>query len=236
MLLMILSVFSDKLSQFSVALGVVGAGVAFAMQEIIVSVGGWIGITFGHYFKVGDRIKLGGIVGDVIDIGVLRTTIMECGEWVNADLYNGRIVRIANSFLFKEPVFNYSGDFPFVWDEITIPVKYGSDYNLANEIFHKVGEEVTGEYAKFSKIHWEEMVKKFMIENARVDLAVSMIANDNWVEYTLRYVVDYKERRITKTKLFSRILQEIEKVPDDITLASATFEVVGIPKIKVERE
>ncbi len=59
---------------------------------------------------------------------------MECGQWVNADLYNGRIVRIANSFVFKEPVFNYSGDFPFLWDEIMVPIKYGSDYRLARQL------------------------------------------------------------------------------------------------------
>jgi small-conductance mechanosensitive channel len=55
---------------------------------------------------------------------------MELGEWVQSDLYTGRIVRIANSFVFKEPVFNYSGDFPFLWDEVKIPVKYGSDRAL----------------------------------------------------------------------------------------------------------
>ena len=62
---------------------------------------------------------------------MLRTTLMELGQWVNGDLYNGRIVRIANSFVFKEPVFNYSADFPFLWDEITLPVRYGSDWKLA---------------------------------------------------------------------------------------------------------
>jgi len=77
------------------------------------------------------RIQLEGIRGDVIDIGILRTTLMECGDWVKGDNYNGRIVRIANSFVFKEPVFNYSGDFPFLWDKIMIPIKYGSDYREA---------------------------------------------------------------------------------------------------------
>jgi len=63
-----------------------------------------------------------------MDIGVLRTTIMETGQWVDGDLYNGRIVLVANSFVFKEPVHNYSGEFPFLWDEIKISVQYGSNY------------------------------------------------------------------------------------------------------------
>ena len=111
-------VFSDKLGGFTVALGVAGAGIAFSLQEIIVSFAGWLAIIFGGFYKSGDRVQLGGIKGDVMDIGVLRTTIMETGQWVDGDLYNGRIVLIANSFVFKEAVFNYSGQFPFLWDEI----------------------------------------------------------------------------------------------------------------------
>ena len=80
-------------------------------------------ILFGGFYKTGDRVQLGGIKGDVMDIGVLRTTVMEIGQWVDGDLYNGRIVLVANSFVFKEPVFNYSGDFPFLWDGIKIPIQ-----------------------------------------------------------------------------------------------------------------
>ena len=131
-------VFNDRLGQLTVVFGVVGAGVAFALQEVIASFAGWIAISSGQFYKPGDRVQLGGIMGDVIDISILRTTVMEIGAWVKADQYNGRIVRIANSFVFKEPVFNYSADFAFVWDEITIPVKYGSDHRLARQILQQV--------------------------------------------------------------------------------------------------
>ena len=103
----------------------------FALQEVIMSIAGWIAIVTGDFYKSGDRVMVGGIKGDVIDLGVLRTTVMELGDWVDGDLYNGRIVRIANSFVFKEPVFNYSSDFPFLWDEIKIPIQYGSDHERA---------------------------------------------------------------------------------------------------------
>ncbi len=100
----------------TLAAGIVSAGVAFAAQEVIVSVAGWLTILFAHFYRIGDRVELGGIRGDVIEIGVLRTRLMEIGQWVHSDLYNGRVVLVANSFVFKEPVFNYSGEFPFVWD------------------------------------------------------------------------------------------------------------------------
>ncbi len=227
-------VFSDKLGGLTVAFGVAGAGIAFALQEVIASFAGWFAISFAKFYKPGDRVQLGGIKGDIIDIGILRTTLMEIGQWVNGDLYNGRVVRIANSFVFKEPVFNYSGEFPFLWDEIKIPIKYGSDYRFARDLFAKISSDILGDFAARAKNAWEELVEKFLIENASVEPMITMTANDNWVEFTIRYVVDYKTRRITKDKLFSRILEEIDQYKDKIGLASATFHLVEAPTINVK--
>lgn len=232
----LVTIFSDKLGGLTVALGVAGAGIAFALQEVIASIAGWFAITFANFYKTGDRVQLGGTKGDVIDIGLLRTTIMEVGEWVNGDLYSGRVVRIANSFVFKEPVFNYSGDFPFLWDEVTIPVKYGSDYRIAREMFNKIAQEILGNYAEQAANAWKGMVKRYMIEDAAVMPIVTMIFNDNWVEFTIRYVVDYKKRRSTKDILFSRLVEEIENSGGKISLASATFEMVGMPALNVRLE
>ena len=85
-LLLIAGIFSDKLKNISVAVGIAGAGVAFALQEVIISFAGWIALTFGHIYRIGNRIQLAGTMGDVIDNGVFRTTLMECGQWVNGDL------------------------------------------------------------------------------------------------------------------------------------------------------
>ncbi|MCF8367538.1 MAG: mechanosensitive ion channel family protein [Bacteroidales bacterium] len=233
MILMITVIFSDKLGGLTVALGVAGAGIAFALQEVIASVAGWLAILFAGFYKTGDRVQLGGIKGDVIDVNVLRTTLMETGQWVDGDLYNGRIVRIANSFVFKEPVFNYSGDFPFLWDEIKIPVQFGSDYEKARELFLKVTKEITHKESSEAALTWKHIVSKFMIEDASTEPMVTLIANDNWVEYTIRYVVNYKRRRITKDKLFSKILSAVESVNSGIKFASATFQLVEGSEIKV---
>jgi small-conductance mechanosensitive channel len=230
---LIVIVYGNKLGGLTIALGVAGAGIAFALQEVITSIAGWMAIMFGGFYRPGDRVQLGGIKGEVIDIAILRTTIMEIGQWVDADLYNGRIVRIANSFVFKEPVFNYSADFPFLWDEIKIPIKYGSDYKLTREIFYNIAQEVVGEYVKFAQQSWKDMVKKYLIEDASVEPMVTLIANDNWVEFTLRYVVDYKKRRSTKDRLFTRILEEAGKTGGQVSFASATFHLVQAPVLDV---
>lgn len=235
-ILLVTIVFSDKLGGLTVAFGVAGAGIAFALQEVIASFAGWLAIMFGGFYKSGDRVQLGGIKGDVMDIGVLRTTIMETGQWVDGDLYNGRIVLIANSFVFKEPVFNYSGDFPFLWDEIKIPIQYGSNYDKTKEILEKVGIEIAGDLTRQSREKWNDLQTKYRLEDAQTEPMVSLVANDNWVEYTLRYVVSYKKRRATKTALFTNILKQIEATNGEIKFASATFHLVEAPEIKVKMQ
>ncbi|RBW69977.1 mechanosensitive ion channel family protein [Bacillus taeanensis] len=233
-LIFIAVIYSDQLGGITMVLGVASAGIAFALQEVIISTAGWISILVGNIFKTGDRVKMGGIKGDVIDLGVLRTTIMEVNEWVDGDLYNGRIVKVANSFVFKEPLYNYSSYFPFLWDEIKIPIKYGSSYSAAKEIISNVGKEVTGNYANNARQHWNGMVKKFLIEDASTQPMVTVAANDNWVEYTLRYVAEYRTRRTTKDLLFTKILEEIDKSSENIQFASATFDIVELPPVDVK--
>ncbi len=235
-IILIIFVFSDKLTGLSTALGVAGAGIAFALQEVIVSFAGWLSIVFGAFYKTGDRIKLGGITGDVMDIGVLRTTIMETGEWVDGDLYNGRIVFIANSFVFKEPVFNYSGDFPFLWDEIKIAIAFGSDYQLASDIILNAGKTVAGDLSKRSFDGWKKLQRYYRLEDAKTHSMVSVATNDSFVEYTLRYVVDYQRRRITKSELYNKILQDIEATKGKVYFNYPSLQLVGVPDLKVKMD
>lgn len=235
-LLLITVVFSNRLSGLTVVFGVAGAGVAFALQEVIMSVAGWIALTFSRFYSPGDRIQLGGTKGDVIDIGVLRTTLMEIGDWVDGDLYNGRIVSVPNSFVFKGPVFNYSGTFPFLWDEVRVPIKYGSDRVLARKIFNDVIVELVSDYTKQSGVSWDAMLRQYRLEKARLEPMVTLVANDNWMEFTIRYVVDYRRRRITKDELFTLLLDRIDATDGRVSIASGTYDIVGVPPIRVSLE
>jgi len=228
------AVLTGHLGQLTVIIGLAGAGVAFALQEVLASVAGWAAIAFSGFYHPGDRVQLGGIRGDVIDIGILRTTLMECGDWVNADLYNGRIVRVANSFVFKEAVFNYSADFPFLWDEITVPVRYGSDWEHARHVLTEVVEEVCRDYAEQSKESWGRAVRKYQLNEISIDPLVTLAATDNWIAFTVRYIVDYRQRRVVRDRLFTRILQEVDRSAGRVRLASATFEVTNIPGLEVD--
>jgi small-conductance mechanosensitive channel len=232
-LIFVLSVFSDQLGSLAVAFGVAGAGIAFALQEVIVSIAGWIALSFGQFYHVGDRVQVGGIKGDVIDIGILRTTLMEIGQWVDGDLYNGRIVKVANSFVFKEPVFNYSADFPFIWDELIVPIKYGSDYTLAREIITTAAIQNVQQYSESAQKTWKDLIRKYSIEEASVDPIVTVVSNDNWMAFTARYVVNYNKRRTTKDRIFSDIVSGIEQTDGQVGIASATFHLVEAPRLNI---
>jgi len=162
---------------------------------------------------------------------------MELGEWVESDLYTGRIVRIANSFVFKAPVFNYSGDFPYLWDEIKIPVKYGSDHRLARSILEEViADMIPANTTANVKAAWKVMFKKYLIEDARINPVVSLVLTDNWIGFTVRYVVDYKTRRLIKDQLFTRILDEFAMTEHRVNIASTTIQLTEAPTLNVKLE
>lgn len=229
-----IATFKKDMSGFAVAIGVIGGGIAFALQEVIISIAGWLAITFSSFYRVGDRIKIGSIYGDVIDIGILRTTLMECGEWVQSDLYNGRIVRVANSFIFKDPVYNYSGEFPFLWDEITLPIRYGSSIEYTRQTLESIAIEVVGDFTASVAKSWKNLSKTYAVEDATIDPMVTIAATDNWVAFTLRYVVDFKKRRSTRDRMYTRFLQEVEKSNKQIQMASNTSEIVAFPKLHIK--
>lgn len=132
-------------------------------------------------------------------------------------------MRIANAYVFKEPVYNYSADYPFVWDEITGPVKYGSDHGLARKIIQQAAEAVVLETVGVAEQAWKVMVRKYAVEEASGAPSVTLIATDNWMEFTLRDAVDFKKRRTTKDRLFTAILDGIAASEGRVSMASATL-------------
>ncbi len=219
--------YSENILKYSPFLGLIGAAITFALQEVVLSFAGWLGIFFGRFYFFGDRIKLGNIVGDVIDIGFLRTTLVECGDWVDGDLYNGRIVRIANSFVFKEPVFNYNSNFKFLWDEIKLPLTHESDYKKAKDIIEKTVKKmrIVVETKKSGKEEWEKITNKYFVEPVETKPQVNFSIDRNAIEFTIRYIVDYKKRRSTKNEIINKILSELKKSGIKVSIAKTPLDI-----------
>ncbi len=232
-LLLLVSFTLDDVGDYTIIIGLFTAGLTFTLQELILSIAGSFYIFFVRVYKPGDRIEINGIKGDVIDIDSIYTTIMEMGEWVNSDNYSGRIVKISNAFVFKGPIKNYSMDFPFVWDEINILITYESEVDLAKKLILETAENQLSDYAKNSKAKWEEMVKRYYIENATIDPTIAINLTDNWIQLNLRYITDYKRRRATKHELFDAIQESVRQTNGKVILASTTLQLLKIPELDV---
>ena len=229
----ILAIWLEASANFTVAMGILGAGIAFASQEVIGSFAGYLNIVTGSLYRIGDRVRIGDVVGDVMDISILRTTVMEIGEWVKADQYTGRIVTIANRAVFADPVFNYTQHWRYLWDEITIPVTYTSDWRRAGELMLEHGRQYSAHLQEQARAELHNMVRRYLVHDTPVEPSLYLIMTDNWIELTLRYIVEARERRAVKGQLHQELLQHFESEPK-ITVASATFEIVGLPRLDVD--
>ncbi len=161
----LLSIWFNDPTRLATAFGLMSAGLAFALQQVVTAIAGYFVILRGSTFTVGDRISMGGVRGDVLRLGFIQTTIMEMGQppsvqaadpamWVRSRQFTGRIVTVSNSKIFAEPVFNYTRDFAFIWEEMAIPITYQADRSRVEAIlleaakFHAVDPNSLASEAK----------------------------------------------------------------------------------------
>lgn len=162
----------------------------------------------------------------MIDISVMRTTLMETGNWVSGDLYNGRIVRIPNSAVLKGLVFNYSQGFRFVWDEIKIRLTSESDHQHAREMLLRVAKEIVGDYLVEAQASWKRVVENYRIEHPLLEPTVTLQASGGSLEFSLSYLVDYTKRTTVKDQLFTKIVDEVANSKGRLEWASSSTTVV----------
>ncbi|MDO5711701.1 MAG: mechanosensitive ion channel [Micrococcales bacterium] len=238
----VLSIWITPQTDISTGIGLISAGLAFALQQVIVSLAAYFVILRGDTFNVGDRITLGGVRGDVVRLGFLRTTIMEMGQppsvaaadpavWVNSRQYTGRLVTVTNGAIFNDPVYNYTRDFPYLWEELVLPVGYESDRARAEQILldaaraHAIVDDP--EAARSLAF----MRSRYAMADASLQPAVYWRITDNWVELSLRFLVPQRGVREIKDAMSRDILTGLDAA--GIPIASATYGIVGLPDIRV---
>jgi small-conductance mechanosensitive channel len=211
------------------ALAIVSAGVAFAMQEVIGAFAGWFNITLGRIFRVGDRIKMGGVHGDVIDISLMRTKLVEIGSavddqsWVKGRQPTGRIVTVSNKRSFTDPVYNYSDLLDFVWDEFVVEVPQSQDWEQARTILEAAVAKVTsvGDARELLK----RARRKLPIPTAEMKPRVFASPHEAYVVLTARYVLPLRTSRVVKDQLTTDVHSELKKA--GISLVASTVVELG---------
>lgn len=237
----VLSLWFDDPTRLATALGLITAGLAFALQKVVTAVAGYFVILRGTTFTVGDRITMGGVRGDVIGLGLIQTTIMEMGQppavqgadpamWVRSRQHTGRVVTVSNDKIFDEPVFNYTRDFPFLWEEVTIPIPYAADRDRAEDILLAAAAHHAGAVPETAHMALREMRARYDVQPSSTETKVYYRLTDNWLELTVRFVTDARGVRDVKDAMSRAILSEFDAA--GIGLASATFEIVGLPAVK----
>ena len=230
-IIMIILVWLRPQQNLAVVIGLAAAGIILASQSAISSFSGYLLIISSNIYGMGDRISISNVTGDVMDIGFMRTTIMEIGQWVKADQYTGRIVTISNKALYDNPVFNYTRNWGYLWDEIMIPVTYISNWQRASDIMSDLGNKHTAQLQEDAEAKLTKLIDRFPLKQTTVEPSVYFVMTDNWIEITLRFVVDAQERRKVKAQLNRELLQQFDEEAD-ITVASATFDIVGFPALQ----
>jgi small-conductance mechanosensitive channel len=174
MILGLVSIWFDDPTRLTTALGLVTAGLAFALQKVVTALAGYVVIARGRIFNVGDRIVIGGVRGDVIALDFTQTSIMEMGQpppvqgadpamWVQSRQYTGRVVSVSNMKIFDEPVFNYTRAFPYLWEELVLPISYGADRVRAEQILLTVAERRTVRISDLSEEALAEMQRRYLL-------------------------------------------------------------------------
>ena len=225
-LLFLAILFEDRLGRLSLVLGLAGAGVAVALQDLLASIAGAFSIGFSKLYTVGDRVQIGDTRGDVIDITLLRTTLFEIGNWVSKDSYNGRIVRIPNGTVLTGSVFNYSQGFRFIWDEIKVVFTITSDCQFAREMLLRVATEAVGGYLAQAQTSWKIITDNFRSANPPLEPSVALVVEAGSLEFTVDYVVDYTKRTAIRDQLFTKIVEEVGKSNGRLEWASSAGTVV----------
>jgi len=217
----ILHIWFPDTQSLVVAVGVISAGVVIALQDVIRNFAGGILILTGNLYHVGDRIEIGGETGDVMDIGVMNTTMMELRGWIESDQATGRITSIPNGKVITTQVHNYTKDHSFLWDEIMIPITYSSNWKKAKEVMLDIVTRETVEIVKEAEAEIEKIGETYYLPKRMVEPAVYLTPTDNWISFHVRYVTRVKERRAFRTRISEMILEKVQEYPD-ISISSTT--------------
>ncbi len=239
------SIWFDNPARLATGVGLIGAGLAFALQKVITSFAGYFVILRGKTFNVGDRITMGGVRGDVIALSFLQTSIMEMGQppavqaadpavWIRSRQFTGRIVTVSNSKIFEEPVYNYTREFPYIWEEIVIPVSFKDDRTVVERILLDAARKETVPITELAAPALQTLQQRFYMRTADVEPRVYLRITDNWIELTVRFLCKDHDVRGLKDRMSRNIMAELDAAK--IGIASGTYDIVGLPPVRVRIE
>lgn len=220
-LLFLLSTWLGFIGSVGTFLGLVSAGIAIALKDPLVNIVAWFFILVRQPFKVGDRIQIGESSGDVIDIRIFQFSLIEIGNWVDADQSTGRVIHIPNGVVFTQPQFNYTTGFVHIWHEIPMLITFESDWKKAKKILTDIVNKHAMHISQEAEKQIKAAAKKYLIFYTKLTPIVYTTIKDSGVLLTMRFLCEPRRRRSTEEIILEEVLEEFHKC-DDIDFAYPT--------------
>lgn len=223
------NIWFEGLQSLATFLGLLSAGLAIALRDPVTDFAGWIFILWRKPFDVGDRIQIGEIKGDVIDIRVFKFTVLEIGNWVHADQSTGRVVHVSNHNIFTDSIANYTSDFEFIWNELEVLITFESDWQKAKEILQEIADEHLQDFVDRAQQQVRRAKKSYLIYYKYLTPIVYTDVKDSGVQLTIRHLSDPRRRRSISQKIWEDTLKKFNE-HDDIDLAYPTMRIYKQPE------
>lgn len=210
----IASIWSSIIRGVATFLGLVSAGLAIALKDILSNMAGWGFIVWRKPFELGDRIQIGKEIGDVVDIRLFQFTLLEVGNWADADQTTGRLLHVPNQRVIVEGLANYTRGFQYLWDELAVLVTFESDWRAAKVLLTDIASERAASVSEIARSQIARAREKFYITGLSYDPVVYTSVQDSGVMLTLRYVCHARRRRATAEEIWEDILTELAERQD----------------------
>lgn len=223
-ILILIPIWAETSEQWVTVFSVMGAGVALALHEVLLNMAGWIYIMIRHPYRTGDRIEMGKLCGDVIDIRLFQTTLLELGNWVEGDQSTGRVVHMPHGQIFRNPLFNYTQGFEYIWNELSVLLTFESQWKKAKSILLKFGEEASKDVQEQVKYKIDRMSREYLIYYKNFTPIVYTKIEDSGIKLTLRFLTETKQRRSGEDTISQKVLEAVQKEPD-IEFAYPTYRI-----------
>lgn len=215
-------IWFQGIASLSTFLGLLSAGIAIALKDPLVNLAGWLFVLWRKPFEVGDRIQIGEYAGDVIDSRLFQFTLLEIGNWVDAEQSTGRIIHVPNGWVFTQVQANYTKGFQYIWDEIPVLITFESNWEKAEQILNKIVNDHAEKHTDPAKQGVKKASRRYMIHYGTMTPKVYVTVKDSGVQLTMRYLCHPRARRTTQEIIWKEVLRAFGQ-RGDIDFAYPTY-------------
>ncbi len=193
--------------QATTVFGLAGAGLTVALKDFIVAFFGWFILMGKNGIRVGDWVEIRGVGGEVVEIGLLRTVILETGSWSDAGHPTGRRVAFVNNFAIEGHFFNFSTSGKWMWDELRVLIQPGQDPYPVIDGVQRLVEQQTEANAKLAEAEWQQTAARYRVKAFTAVPGVQVVPGTSGMEVRARYITRAFERHDTRLRLNQAVVE-----------------------------